>query len=217
MTVWIGELQWRLLHGYEFKTNPVLEPLDHIECRDALMNLDGSEASWPEADVVVTNPPFVGDKKMRRELRDDYTEALRLTYKARVPGGADLVCYWFERARAQMDAGLLGSAGLVSTNTLPVGTKNKLVLERVLQGAAIFEAWRDLPWVNKGAAVRVALTGFSQTDKIDARLNGKSVVAIGADLEARDTAVATMEQSPKSLFSSSPMPQGPPRNRRNLT
>ena len=37
VTVWIGELQWRIEHGYEFKTNPVLEPLDHIECRDALL------------------------------------------------------------------------------------------------------------------------------------------------------------------------------------
>ena len=25
VTVWIGELQWRLAHGYEFKTNPVLD------------------------------------------------------------------------------------------------------------------------------------------------------------------------------------------------
>jgi hypothetical protein len=38
VTVWIGELQWRMDHGYEFKTNPVLEPLDHIECRDALLS-----------------------------------------------------------------------------------------------------------------------------------------------------------------------------------
>ena len=38
VTVWIGELQWRLSHGYEFKKNPVLEPLDNIECRDALLS-----------------------------------------------------------------------------------------------------------------------------------------------------------------------------------
>ena len=38
VTVWIGELQWRTAHGYEFKTNPVLESLDHIECRDALLS-----------------------------------------------------------------------------------------------------------------------------------------------------------------------------------
>ena len=44
VTVWIGELQWRLQHGYPFKQNPVLDPLDQIECRDALMNADGSEA-----------------------------------------------------------------------------------------------------------------------------------------------------------------------------
>src|SRR3990167_7819772 len=37
VTVWIGELQWRLAHGYEFKTNPVLDTLEHIECRDALL------------------------------------------------------------------------------------------------------------------------------------------------------------------------------------
>ena len=35
VTVWIGELQWRLQHGYPFKVNPILDPLDQIECRDA--------------------------------------------------------------------------------------------------------------------------------------------------------------------------------------
>ncbi len=48
LTVWIGELQWRIEHGYDFKVNPVLEPLDHIECRDALLSFvaggTGSEA-----------------------------------------------------------------------------------------------------------------------------------------------------------------------------
>jgi hypothetical protein len=39
VTVWIGELQWRMAHGYDFKTNPVLELLDHIECRDALITV----------------------------------------------------------------------------------------------------------------------------------------------------------------------------------
>ena len=44
--------------------NPILKPLRHIECRDAMLNADGSEADWPEADVMVGNPPFLGDKKM---------------------------------------------------------------------------------------------------------------------------------------------------------
>jgi hypothetical protein len=49
VTVWIGELQWRIEHGYEFKTNPVLEPLDHIECRDALLRFPVVEPGAREA------------------------------------------------------------------------------------------------------------------------------------------------------------------------
>lgn len=45
VTVWIGELQWRIEHGYAFKINPVLEPLDHIECRDALLRFPGVEVA----------------------------------------------------------------------------------------------------------------------------------------------------------------------------
>lgn len=45
VTVWIGELQWRLSHGYEFKKNPVLQPLDNIECRDALISFVAIDSS----------------------------------------------------------------------------------------------------------------------------------------------------------------------------
>ena len=48
VTVWIGELQWRLDHGYPFKTNPVLEPLDHIQCRDALLSWSQETATKSE-------------------------------------------------------------------------------------------------------------------------------------------------------------------------
>ena len=159
LTVWIGELQWRIQRGYGFKLNPVLEPLDHIECRDAVLGPDGREAAWPTADAVVGNPPFVGDKKMRNELGDAYTEALRAAYKGRVPGGADLVCYWFEKARAQMEVRALQRAGLVATNSIR-GGKNRTVLDRVTGSTRIFEAWSDEPWVNDGAAVRVSLVAF---------------------------------------------------------
>ena len=131
----------------------------HIECRDAVLGPDGREAAWPTADAVVGNPPFVGDKKMRNELGDAYTEALRAAYKGRVPGGADLVCYWFEKARAQMEVRALQRAGLVATNSIR-GGKNRTVLDRVTGSTRIFEAWSDEPWVNDGAAVRVSLVAF---------------------------------------------------------
>jgi hypothetical protein len=180
VTVWIGELQWRIQQGYGFKTQPVLEALDHIECRDAVLNADGTEAAWPVADAVVGNPPFVGDKKMRGELGDVYTEALRAAYKGRVPGGADLVCYWFERARAEIEAGRLQRAGLVATNSIR-GGRNREVLDRVCATTRIFEAWSDEPWVNDGAAVRVSLVGFGRASQ-GACLNGSAVGSIAADL-----------------------------------
>jgi type II restriction/modification system DNA methylase subunit YeeA len=62
MTIWIGEIQWMLQHGFSH-SRPVLSKLDQISCRDALLDLDGSETEWPKADCIVGNPPFLGDKK----------------------------------------------------------------------------------------------------------------------------------------------------------
>jgi len=189
VTVWIGELQWRIQHGYGFKTQPVLEPLDHIECRDAVLGDDGSEATWPQADAVVGNPPFVGDKKMRAELGDAYTDALRAAYKGRVPGGADLVCYWFYKARAQMEAGALQRAGLVATNSIR-GGRNREVLDAIVKSTRIFEAWSDEPWVNDGAAVRVSLVAFGNAPTTPC-LDGANVPEISSALRSEKTVVLT--------------------------
>ncbi len=191
VTVWIGELQWRLAHGYEFKTNPVLDTLEHIECRDALLAEGGAEAAWPAADVVVGNPPFLGDKKMRAELGDAYTTQLRSTYEGRVPGGADLVCYWFEKARAQIAAGHLKRGGLVATNSIRQ-PKNREVLTRLVQEAPIFEAWSDEPWVNEGASLNVSLVCFGQTNQ-QARLDGQDVEGIFTNLRPQSDGTSNLD------------------------
>ena len=185
VTVWIGELQWRLAHGYEFKTNPVLDTLEHIECRDALLTEGGGEAPWPAADVVVGNPPFLGVSRKRGELGEAYTQALDAVYATRVPGAADLVCYWFDKARAQMAAGALQRAGLVTTNSIRGGA-NRKVLDAICAHTRIFEAWSDEPWINNGAAVRVSLVCFGAGD--GTHLNGADVPQIYADLTAPATA-----------------------------
>lgn len=190
VTVWIGEIQWMLAHGYPIRRDPILRPLDHIENRDAvLIYEDGGkdsgaligEPEWPGADVIVGNPPFLGDKKMRAELGDDYTRELRLEYAGRVPGGADFVTYWFEKARAQIEAGKTKRAGLVATNSIRGGASRK-VLERIVDTTRIFEAWSDEAWVNNGAAVRVSLVCFGES--VEITLDGRSVVEIHADLTA---------------------------------
>ncbi len=179
VTVWIGDIQWCRRNGREIARDPILRPLDGIEHRDALLNPDGSEAAWPQADVIVGNPPFLGDKMMRGELGDVYVDTLRKCYEGRVPGGADLVTYWFEKARAQIEAGKATAAGLVATNSIRQ-KRNRVVLERILESTRIFEAWSDEDWVNEGAAVRVSLVCFGQGG--NPRLDGKPVAAIHADL-----------------------------------
>ena len=181
VTVWIGEIQWMLKNGYEIQRRPILAPLNHIQCRDAVLKADGTEAEWPKADVIVGNPPFLGDKKMRGKLGAEYTGRLRKLYSGRVPGGADLVTYWFEKARAKIEAGKCQAAGLVATNSIRGGA-NRKVLDRITQSTRIFEAWSDEDWINDGAAVRVSLVCFGNRD--GARLDDKPVTTIHADLMA---------------------------------
>lgn len=182
LTVWIGEIQWMLRHGVPPSKNPILQPLKTIECRDAVLNEDGSEATWPKVEAIVGNPPFLGDKKMRAGLGHDYTESLRRCYTGRVPGGADLVAYWFEKARAQIADGNAKVAGLVATNSIRGGASRR-VLDRIVETGDIFSAWSDEEWVNEGAAVRVSLVCFAMRGTVRAKkLNDAGASEIYADL-----------------------------------
>jgi very-short-patch-repair endonuclease len=170
VTVWIGEIQWMLAHGYALRRDPILQPLDHIECRDAVLLPSppgggaggGGESEWPAADAIVGNPPFLGGSKKRGELGDEYFNALNRVYKDRIPGSADLVTYWFEKARAQIESCKAQRVGLVATQSIRSGS-NRRVLERILKTAPIFEAWSDEGWINSGAAVRVSLVCFGRS------------------------------------------------------
>ena len=160
VTVWIGDLQWSQRNGRLFDKNPILRNLDGIQHKDALLNSDGSETKWAKADVIVGNPPFLGGSKKRGELGDAYFEALAKAYpKLRVPAGADLVCYWFDKARKQIESGKTQAAGLVSTNSIRGGS-NRTVLDNICKKLTIFEAWSDENWFDNGAAVRVSMVCF---------------------------------------------------------
>jgi type II restriction/modification system DNA methylase subunit YeeA len=185
LVVWIGEIQWMRRNGFSEARDPILRPLDTIACRDALLNADGTEAEWPAAECIVGNPPFLGDKMMRAGLGRDYLDNLRATYAGRVPGGADLVCFWFEKGRAEIAAGRAMRAGLVATNSIRGGA-NRRVLDRITDtaGQAIFDAWADEGWISDGAAVRVSLICFGRAPSGSRHLNGREVQTINADLTA---------------------------------
>ena len=121
VSVWIGEIQWMRRNGFAEARDPILKPLDTIECRDAILTLDGAEPEWPQADVVIGNPPFLGDKRLLGQLGAKYVAEIRRTYEGRVPGGADLVCYWIEKAGKSVADGTVDRAGLVATNSIRTG------------------------------------------------------------------------------------------------
>ncbi len=143
VVVWIGYIQWQHDNGFNFGSHPVLKPLQNIRRMDAVLAYDenGSpiEPEWPKADVIIGNPPFLGDKKMREGLGDKYVDDLRTLYFGRVPGGADLVTFWFERARDQIQTGASRRAGLLATNSITM-MGNRPVLERIKKTGDIFMA-----------------------------------------------------------------------------
>ena len=187
VSVWIGEIQWMRRNGFHESRDPILKPLDTIECRDAILTPDDTESDWPEADVVIGNPPFLGGKLLITHLGEDYVSRMFKTYVGRVPAEADLVCYWFEKAGRQIASGKAQRAGLVATNSIRGGA-NRRALQAATDNRRIFEAWSDEPWVIDGAAVRVSLVCFSHAgvgSVAGARLDDESVDEIYADLAAR--------------------------------
>jgi hypothetical protein len=120
------------------------------------------KAEWPQADFVVGNPPFIGNKRMRTVLGDDYAATLRATYDD-VPETADYVMYWWDKAARLTRAGALRRFGLITTNSITQTFNRKVVAGHVDASESpllISFAVPDHPWVDsaEGAAVRVALT-----------------------------------------------------------
>ena len=85
MSVWIGEIQWMRRNGFRESRDPILKPLETIECRDAILAPDGTEPEWPEAEVVIGNPPLLGGKLLIGELGEDYMSRVFAAWRSRVP------------------------------------------------------------------------------------------------------------------------------------
>ena len=116
-------------------------------------------AEWPAADVVVGNPPFIGDKKLRAALGDGYVDALRGAI-GEVPESADFVMFWWHHAAQLVAQGKLSRFGFITTNTI-TQTFNRRLVQGALDGGLHLDfAIPDHPWVDSadGAAVRIAMS-----------------------------------------------------------
>lgn len=152
-------------------------------------------------DVIVGNPPFLGNYRLRSELGDSYVEDLFLLYKGKIPGGSDLVCYWFEKARNHISHSKAERAGFIATNSIRGGA-NRHVLKRIKISGDIFLAWSDKPWILDGAAVRVSIVGFDNGYETDKRLDGNIVSTINPDLTSTVdvTPAVTLKENAELCF-----------------
>lgn len=199
VSIWIGEIQWMRRNGFGVSRNPILKPLDNIECRDAIIRDDGTDPDWPAADVIVGNPPFLGGKRMRDGLGDDYVDRLFALYRGRVPAEADLVSYWFLKAADLVADGAVTRVGLVATNSIRDGA-NREVLDRAAETGRIFDGHADEPWILDGAAVRVSLVCFGAPDPtLPVRLDGQPVAVVNSDLTSTAFDLTTAVRLPENV------------------
>ena len=111
LAVWIGEIQWMRRNGFPGSRQPILDPLETIECRDAILTPDGGEPEWPEADVIIGNPPFLGGKlrQPRRGIRLHHVRCVQGPGAARGRSGLLLVRKgWRASGPWSLDAGWTG-------------------------------------------------------------------------------------------------------------
>ena len=141
------------------------------------------EPVWPDADTIVGNPPFLGGKLLRTKLGDAYVDALFNVYKDRVSAESDLVCYWYEKARAMVESGKVERVGLLATQAIRGGA-NRHVLERIKETGDIFLAYSDRKWVLDGASVHVSIIGFDDGTDTDRILDDQQVSSINPNLTA---------------------------------
>ncbi|RWQ72053.1 MAG: class I SAM-dependent DNA methyltransferase [Mesorhizobium sp.] len=189
LVVWIGYLQ----QHYRTRTGHPAEPIlrafkninfGHREGYDAVLTWDGypvpsiveedgkrmetfpnaRRPHWPEAEFIVGNPPFIGNKRMRDLLSSPYVDILRKLY-GDVPESIDFVMYWWDRAASLLTCinPKIRRFGLVTTNSI-TQNYNRRVIQAYLDGrthVSLVFAVPDHPWTKSdrsSAAVRIAMT-----------------------------------------------------------
>jgi type II restriction/modification system DNA methylase subunit YeeA len=202
IVVWIGFLQWKHEHNILEHGDPILQKLSNIQHADAIMRYDESQKSdehpngkpyeptWAAADFIIGNPPFLGGQEMLEDLSEKYVHDLRQVYEGRVPGGADLCTYWFEKARQQVKSGKASRVGLLATQSIRGGS-NRTVLQRIKDSGDIFWAISDRLWKKtdsrkgeKKAMVQISMVGFDDGSQFEKILDGEVVTEIHPNLRS---------------------------------
>jgi hypothetical protein len=188
VTLWIGQ---QILNK-EFQIDEDDLPLPDLSC---IQHGDSLFISWPqEISAYIGNPPFLGARKMRSQLNDEYTEKIHKRYPTHNKL-ADLCTYFFRRIHNEMLEG--ARAGLVGTNTIKQNHSRQASLEYIeTQKGIIYNAWTSYEWPGE-AKVHVSIVNwFKGDDNIQFELDGKPVEYISSRLTPEK-----MLEQPRKLIS----------------
>lgn len=149
--------------GLTMKTSPVTGELipDENARIPVYQYQNPRQTHWPEADYIVGNPPFIGNKRMRTALGDGYVQAIRKTFSA-LPESIDFVMYWWHLAAESVAANRAKQFGFITTNSIKQSFNQKVIQPFLSAKKPLSLAFAipDHPWVDAsdGAAVRIAMT-----------------------------------------------------------
>jgi hypothetical protein len=173
VTLWMGHKLAVDELGLDEATLPLAD-LSGIRVGDAL------RVEWPRASVIVGNPPFHGDRHLRRILGDPYVAWLQREFEV---GIKDYCVYWFRRAHDNLPSD--GRAGLVGTNSISQNRGRSASLDYILANdGVIVSAVSSQDWPGE-AAVDVSIVNWvkSPAGPLERRtLDGVDVEAIGPSL-----------------------------------
>jgi len=149
--------------GVTFKTHSVTgdQVPDETATVPVVRYLNPRKTTWPKADFIVGNPPFIGAKRMRAVLGDAYVDAIQFAWKD-VPQSTDFVMRWWHIAAEIVRNNQAQKFGFITTNTLNQAYVRRVVEHHLSEGSnlKIRFAIPDHPWVDStdGAAVRISMT-----------------------------------------------------------
>lgn len=175
---------WKLVRGDAAMPSDFLA--QHLLVADSLKS-----ACFPNGafNAVLGNPPFLGGRKIRRMLGDEYFQFLMRGFAPGASGNADLCAFFFLLAMRLLrkDGGI---CGFLATSSIGEGDTRAVGLDvLVQQGGEIFHA-EQFPWPSD-AAVHAAMVfvrfASPEVPRLPCRLNGQPTKRIFSSLKALDT------------------------------
>jgi hypothetical protein len=168
-----------MTHALESRRHGLAEPVLPLPSLTSLVCADSLKTEWPETDAVIGNPPFHGDRNLRKVVGDDYIDWLKQEFGV---GVKDHCVYFFIKAARELKPGQ--RAGFVATNTIAQAKSRDATLAPIVaSGSTITEAISSKPWSGE-AKVFVSIVCW-QKNPCDADvfvLDGKHVSGITPSL-----------------------------------